>query len=346
MTLNEIKAQDPDGMYEAIRTFPDQFSVGRTAAASPALPESEFASVVICGMGGSAIGGELLCSLVAPASSTPFFVNRSYDLPAFVDDRALVIISSYSGNTEETLSAFDEAEKRGATIIGLTSGGKVQERCENAGYPVVVMPGGMQPRAALGYSFAALVTIAERLAFIKSQEEAWEEAIALLHDLAEQEANPDRSSGYELAESLWDLTPLIYTGNGLLRPVGTRWCGQIQENAKRLAFGNRLPELNHNEIMGWEERSAIHRQIGIVMLHDSGDHAAVRRRTEVTKELLHDRAAKWIDVHSQGRSPLARMLSIIHLGDWFSFYLAMLHGVDPTPVKLISRLKETLATTV
>lgn len=334
---------DPDDMYGAIRTFAQQFAVGREAARDVAIPEDMPSQVVIAGMGGSAMGGDLLRSLAAPTAAAPIVVNRGYTLPAHVDSRALVLVSSYSGNTEETLAALHEALARDAQIIALSSGGTVTSLAAQHKFPVVKMPGGMQPRAALGYSVAALITLAERLELLPPQKEAWVEANRILEGMSVREADPDTSLAFTIARRLGARTPLIYSGNGLLETVNVRWRGQIQENAKRLAFGNVLPELNHNEIMGWEVEAAMHAELAIIMLRDAGDHPAVQQRARVTKDLLIDRAGAWIDVESEGNARLTRLLTTVHLGDWVSFYLAMQDAIDPTPVRLISRLKATLA---
>jgi len=345
MPAPDFSRHDPEDMYGAIRTFTQQFSVGRESAQEVPVPEHVPSQVVIAGMGGSAMGGDLLRSLAAPTAQVPITVNRGYTLPAHVDDRALVLVSSYSGNTEETLAALHEALSRNAQIIALSSGGTVTALADAHGFPVVEMPGGMQPRAALGYSLAALVTLAERLELLPSQKEAWVEATRTLEGISMREADPNTALAYTIARRIGAHTPLIYSGNGLLETVNVRWRGQIQENAKRLAFGNVLPELNHNEIMGWEEDAAVHMQLAILMLRDVDDHPAVQRRARVTKELLLDRAGAWIDVASEGEARLTRLLSTVHLGDWVSFYLAMEDAIDPTPVRLISRLKATLADT-
>lgn len=343
MPDSDFSSHDPENMYGAIRTFAQQFAVGREAARDVPVPEHQPSQVVITGMGGSAMGGDLLRSLAAPTAAVPILVNRGYTLPAHVDNQALVLVSSYSGNTEETLSALHEALAREAQIIALSSGGTVTALAAEHGFPVVEMPGGMQPRAALGYSLAALVTLAERLELLPSQTEAWVEANRTLEGMSTREADPNTSLAYALARRIGDYTPLVYSGNGLLETVNVRWRGQIQENAKRLAFGNVLPELNHNEIMGWEEQAAVHEALAIIMLRDVGDHPAVQRRARVTKDLLMDRAGAWIDVESEGEARLTRLLSTVHLGDWVSFYLAMQDAIDPTPVRLISKLKATLA---
>ena len=290
------------------------------------------------------MGGELLRTLSLGAASVPVFVSRSYTLPAWVGPETIVIASSYSGDTEETLAAFEEALSRNASVACLTSGGTMLERALAEGLPYVQMPGGMQPRAALGYSLTALLTLAERMDLLTFDAESWGETQALLErqvaTLAAPEAPGNRA--LELAETLKDRLPIIYSSEGLLEGVNLRWRNQIHENSKTLAVGNVFPELNHNEIMGWERPTAWHQHLGVVVLRDRGDHARVQRRIDVTRELLAERVGFWREVQSLGTSTLARVMSLVQLGDWMSLYLSVLHQIDPTPIPLISLLKRAL----
>lgn len=344
MTEDRRHRIDPDGMFDAICQFPEQLADGRRRAREVDidLSSEDFDHVVIVGMGGSAIGGDLLRTFVLDQAQIPVFVSRSYHLPAFVGPNSLVVASSYSGNTEETLSGLAQAQAREATILCLTSGGKVKRIASAHDYPCIEMPGGYQPRAALGYSLGALLQLAERLG-LASLEEEWIEVDEVLPELAKRYAEESENKALELANDLYGRIPLIYSSEGFLEAVNLRWRGQMEENAKTLAFGNFLPEQNHNEIMGWEREHPIHEMLAIVVLRDANDHPRVKRRFDVMQELLEGRGAVWREVRSQGTRPLTRMLSLLHLGDWVSYYLALQNEVNPTPVKLISELKETLS---
>jgi glucose/mannose-6-phosphate isomerase len=344
MTPEAIRRIDRSGMYDLIRAFPDHWREGRVLARAAELNLSVDgrSQVVVAGMGGSAIGGDLLRALAQDEASVPVSVVRGYRLPASVDARAVVIVSSFSGNTEETLSAMDEALARSAAVVCIASGGTVLERAQADGLPHVQIPGGMPPRAALGYSLSVLLTLAERVGLLHLGEDAWHEAQGLLEDQAEAYAYPSGNHALALAEELVSLMPLVYTASGLLKAVGLRWRGQLQENSKKMAAGNVFPELNHNEIMGWEEEGERLRSFGVVVLRDRDDHPRVQRRMDVTRDLLAGRAGYWTEEAAEGESKLARMLSLVNLGDWVSLYLAALRGVDPTPIGLINRLKETL----
>jgi glucose/mannose-6-phosphate isomerase len=343
---DKIDALDPDHMFDAVRSFPEHFREGWTRAAEFQAKHraSELTEVVIVGMGGSAIGGDLVRTYCRDTAPVPVSVVRDYTLPASVGKGALVIASSYSGGTEETLAAFGEATRRGAATYVITSGGELQERAERDGLPHVVIPGGLQPRAALGYSLGALLRMATKLGLCDVSDAEYSEALALVEAGAEDYADTNANEALDLARKLEGKVPIVYTGPGLLQAVGVRWANQTHENAKQLAFGNVFAELNHNEIMGWEAApGAVRARLHVVVLRDPGDHPQIQKRIDVTRDLLESEAAGWIEFEARGEGKLARMLSMIQLGDFTSYYLALLVGVDPTPVETIQQLKRTLA---
>ena len=307
--------------------------------------------VVLCGMGGSAIGGDLVAGLVAPTASVPFVVNRGYAMPGWVGERTLVIASSYSGGTEETLSAVEDALGRGARVVAITSGGRLAELADKHGFDAIEIPGGLQPRAALGYSLGVGLRIARALGLAELPDDEFEAALADARDRAQRhdqdadatEADPVNPA-LDLAERLDGALPVVYTGTGLLEAVGVRWRTQIHENAKHPAVGNVLPELDHNEIMGYEAApETLLSQIQVIALRDADDHPQVARRFEATRDLIAPRVGGWTEIASEGGSRLARMLSMIQLGDAVSFWMAVRKGEDPTPVETIQALKKTLA---
>lgn len=351
MTVDDIRTIDKDAMYDAVRDFPQQWREGRRRAIGTdlsAVPREGYHQVVIAGMGGSAIGGELLRTLALDTATVPISISRSYRLPAWVGRETVVIVSSYSGNTEETLSAMDQAIKAECFVICLTTGGGVLDKAREHGLPYIQMPAtGLQPRAALGYSLSALLTVAERMLLIPPDTERWVETQALLQEQSEQYNDPAAggNKAFQLAQALEDKLPCVYSSDGLLEGVNLRWRNQIQENSKTFAVGNVFPEMNHNEIMGWERHSAILSQLGVVVLRDKEDHPRVQRRIDVTRNLLAERAGFWTEVRSHGTSKLARLMSVLYFGDWVSLYLALLLEVDPTPIPLINKLKDALAET-
>ncbi|MDX1440139.1 MAG: bifunctional phosphoglucose/phosphomannose isomerase, partial [Rubricoccaceae bacterium] len=300
--------------------------------------------LVICGMGGSAIGGDLVRTLVEPESQIPILINRSYLLPAWVDDRTLVVVSSYSGGTEETLSAFSEARSRNATIVCITSGGVVLDLAKTERLPHIVIPGGLQPRAALGYSFGPLLRFAAEIGLIDLNPSMVSAAAEHARRRAYHYSDSGGNRAIRLADELRDFIPVVYSGEGLLEAVNLRWRTQIHENAKSLAYGNLFPELDHNEIMSLEAAPTdLTKRIAVLSLRDADDHPQVERRMDITRDILMPALGKWIDIESEGESRLSRMLSLIQLGDWVSFWLAMHLQVDPSPVESIQRLKKLLA---
>ena len=339
---------DPGDMRAAVRAFPDHLEEGwRRGAAVDGfdLDASELDGIVLCGMGGSAIGGDLVRGLVEPTASLPFVVNRGYALPGWVGERTLVVASSYSGGTEETLSGFADAKARGARRLAITSGGTLAEIAEADGLDVVVIPGGLQPRAALGYSLGVVLRLARALGLAELSDAEVDGALdAARQRAARHDEDADGNPARDLATALDGALPVVYTGTGLLESVGLRWRTQIHENAKHPAVGNVLPELDHNEIMGFEAGpEAVLSAMQVVALRDADDHAQVGRRFEATRSLIEPRVGGWTEVTSEGGSRLDRALSLVQLGDAASFWLAMIKGVDPTPVETIQALKKTLA---
>jgi glucose/mannose-6-phosphate isomerase len=272
-------------------------------------------------------------------------VVRGYDLPAFVGENTLVIASSYSGGTEETLSAFEQALERGATVFCVTTGGTLLDAAQAHDLAHVIVPGGLQPRAALGYSFSVLLRLAHVLGLTRVSADTVFAALDAARTRAEAYSDIQASNpALALAETLYGKLSVIYSGAGFLEAVNLRWRTQIHENAKAPAVGNLFAELNHNEIMGFEAAPvSITQQMAVVVLRDADDHPQIQKRIDVTRGLLEDEVASWTEVDTEGDSRLGRMLSLLQLGDFVSFWMAMLQDVDPTPVDTIQQLKKTLA---
>lgn len=346
MTLAQIRSVDPSCMYDLIKNFPHQVeeavTIGNTAKLR--VNARGIHHIVLCGMGGSAIGGDLLRSYAADELSVPFFINRSYSLPAFVGPKTLIIVSSYSGNTEETLACYREAIKRQARILAISSGGNVEAMARRYKHTHITVPGGPSPRAALGYSFFPLLVTFVRLGLLSSKQREIAETIALLKSKANDYSDPERGANTALvyALQLQGRIGVVYSASERLDAVNTRWRGQIAENAKSLMWGHVLPEMNHNELVGWNTLRDQMRQLQVFFLRDKEDHPRVAKRIEITKEVLSEYTSHITEVWSEGRSRLARLFSLVHLGDWVSFYLAILHGNDPMPVRVIDYLKEEL----
>lgn len=333
-------------MRKLILNFPKQSeeAVAIGNAATLKVQTKYIRQIVITGLGGSAIGGDLLRAYLADKCAVPVTVNRHYYFPDFVGKETLVIVSSYSGNTEETVSAYKDAIKRKAKIFCITSGGEVERMAKKHAHPYIKIPGGFPPRAALGYSFFPTLIALSKLGFIKNQKKDISETLMLLRNLSKKysDHSAQDNPALNLATTLYGKLPLIYSGADKFDTVNTRWRGQINENAKTLAFGHGFPELNHNEIVGWEVLKDLMKKIHVVILRDKEDFKRIQLRMDVTKGIIGELADGITEVHSEGKSLLTRMFSLLYLADWLSFYLAMLNGVDPTPVKKIDFLKEEL----
>ena len=342
---NLIGKVDKSNMFRLIADFHKQCRKAVEIADSLDLP-SEYADadkIVAAGLGGSAIGGDLLFTYLTEELQVPFHVVRDYELPAFVDKQTLFLAVSYSGDTEETLSAYDEAISRSARVIGITSGGKLRKRCQRDGNPVVLIPGGMPPRAALGYLFFPMLIALEHLKFVGKHSTEREETLKLLKELSEEYSLFPDNPAVTLAQKLYGRMPVIYGSAKNTSAVACRWRTQINENSKTFASHHVFPELDHNEIVGWEKLEQITETFRVIMLRDSGDHQRVGVRMDITKAIIGNAPAGIDEIWSQGKSSLARMFSLICLGDFVSFYLALLNGVDPTPVERIQTLKKRLA---
>ena len=350
--MTDTSALDPQAMRAAVRAFPDHLATGWDAAAVvDTLPLYDAVDgVVVCGMGGSAIGGDIVRALAETDAPVPFVVNRGYTLPSWVGPRTLVVASSYSGGTEETLSAHAEATWRGARIVIVSSGGEISERAATAEQPLVTIPGGMQPRAALGYSLGALLRLATAAGLLRLTEGEFRDAVdaararAARYDAdAGSRVASEANAAHGLAGRWAGALPVVYTAAGLMEPVGMRWRTQIHENAKHPAVGNVFPELNHNEIMAFESGpEELLRRMQVVVLRDADDHSQVQKRYDATRSLVEGVVGGWTEVESDGDTRLARVLSLVQLGDAASFWLAMAKGVDPTPVETIQALKRQL----
>lgn len=342
-----MAALDPGEMHRRIAELPDQLVDAWAQMQALELPAGldRVRQVVILGMGGSAIGGDLARSLAEPESQVPILVNREYTVPAFVGPDTLVIASSYSGNTEETLAACQAAHTQGARLIAVTTGGKLADLARTWRVHLFTFKYRSQPRAALGYSFAALLSILQKLGFVKAKDEDMAEASALLKNMQRDigiDAPASQNPAKQLAQRLASREPIVY-GAGFLSDVARRWKTQFNENAKTWAAFDVLSELNHNTVVGYQFPDDVSEHVFVVMLRSALDYPRNRARFDVTVELLDRYHVPHATVEGQGHSALAQMLSLVHFGDYVTYYLALLNRVDPTPVAAIDILKSRLA---
>lgn len=339
--LDLIAKLDPLHIFELTTAFPNQCAeairIGEAFDCSQV--RGDFRSVLLAGMGGSAAGGDFLQAVFREDGKVPFFVCRDYRLPAWISPSTLVICSSYSGNTEETLSCFEHARSLGASFLALSSGGKLEEAARAASVPHIGIPRGQPPRTALGYLFLPLLVVSERLGLVPKQPVAGLDSF--LKELSGEwgiglrdEENPAK----QLAFKLFDTTPLVY-GLGLWQStVASRWKAQLNENSKMMAFWNAYPEWNHNELMAWTRAEG---PWSAVILESGDESPSMRSRLEYTlDEVGRERC---FVVGSRGATLLEKMLSLSYFGDWVSLYLAVLNEVDPGDIAVMDRLKTYLA---
>jgi glucose/mannose-6-phosphate isomerase len=339
---------DPSGMLDRIGELPGQCRRAWALAQELEWPSarSPVRHVAILGMGGSAIGGALLQGLVVGDCAVPITIVRDYTLPASVrGPDCLVIGCSYSGNTEETLSALAEALEQRTRPVVITTGGKLAALAQDKGIPLLRFDYRSQPRAALGYSFTMLLGLFCRLGLVPDYSADLEEAIRVM-EAWQVEIGPEvptaRNAAKSLAGQLSDRLPVAF-GAGFLAAVANRWKTQFNENSKHWAFFGALPEFHHNTVVGLGIPPAVRERALVLMLRSNLDYPRVQVRWEVTRELLLRERVATETLQGRGESQLAQMLSLIHFGDYVSFYLAMLNGVDPTPVETIVFLKRRLA---
>ena len=347
--LEVIEKFDESNMLSLLLDFPQQYRRVSLLAEKFALPEEfrQVKNIVISGMGGSAIGGDLLRTLFSAVCPVPIVVNRNYSIPGFVNEDSLFIAASFSGNTEETLAAFNAAVKKKAKVISISGGGELESLSHNIKTPHFSIPKrGIQPRCAFGYLFLPMMFFLSKLGFIPDYTGELGEAIELLSDTA-LKMSPSipakDNAAKQIAQAAYDKLPVIYASQNYFDVVAMRWKGQFNENSKMMAFYNIIPEMNHNEIVGWGIPEDITRRCLVIMLSDDGDFQKIRKRMDITETLLAEEGIQVITIQAQGSSPLTKSLYFIYIGDFASYYLAILNGVDPTPINRIALLKSRLA---
>jgi glucose/mannose-6-phosphate isomerase len=343
----EIARIDQAGMLEVVASFPEMLSeAGRFSRGVALVKKKKISQIVISGMGGSAIAGDIAVDLLFDKSAVPILVNRGYQLSAAVNSETLFIALSYSGNTEETISALKEAEKRQAQIVCIASGGKIKEMAESKKYPFFLIPTGYQPRAALPFLLVPVLRSIEEAGIFSGLEEDLSEAIALLQKNREEYVvdKPLRYNAIkQLTKKLENKTPFVLAAARTTAAAGLRMKTQFNENSKITAGFNIFPELNHNEMVNLSCLNREEHAFCLLLLRDEADSERIKKRIEITKSLIGKQVGGINEIWSQGKSPLAKILSLVQFGDFLSVYLAIARGIDPTPVEVIERLKKEMA---
>ena len=341
------KKFDKENMFESIWSFSENIKDALKIGDSIELKNKydNIQNIVIAGMGGSAIGGDVVSVLEGLNISIPYAVCRDYSIPKWVNKNSLVICSSYSGNTEETLSAFYQSLDRDANICGITTGGTLLEKLKEYKKDYITIPSGLQPRAALAYSYIPIIKLLEKLSIFKSDINLWiRSAVKTLEknrDIYSLEG--DVNPVHRLAYRIYKKIPIIYSDNSTMRINAIRLKGQINENSKMLAYCNEIPELNHNEIVGWQNNSEIFKYLCVIWLEDSHDNKRNKIRKQITESILNDIEIEQYSIQMDGDTFQERFLNMIHYGDWLSFWCAIFHKTDPSPVEKIIKLKNILS---
>ena len=325
-------------MKQLIQDFPnhlaDALHIAHQASLKPAA--REIRQVVITGLGGSGIGGTIVADLMRDRCKVPIVVNKGYDLPAFVNPYTLVLVSTYSGNTEETLSALKRADSRGAEIGIITSGGSALEYAKSKGCNHIVVPGGNPPRSMFGYSFVQLLKYLSHYGLVDSEVLS---DVSHAIQLLEEEGAALRAAGTDLAGFLRNKMPVVYASDGF-EGVAIRFRQQFNENSKMVGYTGMVPEMNHNELVGWaggDDRMAV------VFFRNESDDPRIQKRIEINQEIIRRNTPHIMEVWSKGGNDIERALYLIHLGDWASYDLSELNDVDVMEIKVIEYLKSELA---
>lgn len=354
MNIQDLLKIDTHNMHQVLKNFPEQIKeaveIGKEARIYSKSYKPD--SIIILGMGGSAIGGDLLSSFLQSSPETNVVtikVNRNYNINQIIGESCLVIASSYSGNTEETISAFELARKQTNNILCITTGGILGSLAEKYALPLIKIPTGYQPRCALAYSFFPLLFVLIRLNLFsinteKMIESAIEETIEEMTKLSEIYSLPEENNpAYTTAQKIVNTIPIIYSSTERLDSVNLRWRDQINENSKNLCYGSLLPEMNHNEINSFSHPQDLIQRLSVIYLKDKDDHPRISERFNALNDILEDKVNIQFSFSGKGKNFLTRMFELVYLGDWISYYLAIENKIDPTPIPVINYLKERLS---
>jgi glucose/mannose-6-phosphate isomerase len=343
--LRHIEALDESGMLQVLKRFPEdcRSAINRAEKVSlEGISGKRFSNVVFAGVGGSSIGGKLVIDWLRRECAVPLVLSRGYHLPAFVDDETLVFTVSYSGNTEETLSMLAEALRAGAPTIAVTSGGTMGDIAMENGLPLISLPDGYRPRAAISHQFFSLATVMHKLGLVGTSWGEVPEALSTLEAIRDEvsmDVPVDENLAKKVALRLLGKIPLVY-GSSLLEGVAYRLGSQLNENSKVPSGSGSFPEVFHNAVLGSEWDSEALGDLALLLLRDGGDDEVVKRKIEVFKELFAPKVGELIELEARGSGRLSRILSLVYIGDYVSTYLGLLYGHDPSSNLSIDKLKQ------
>ena len=342
---------DKSNMYKSIIDFPihikESFNFFKNnSSLNPNLKDG-ISSIMILGMGGSAITGLLIKELLKNDLDIPISVNQGYDIPKWVNKNTLVIACSYSGNTEETLNTLEKCNQKNAKIIGFTTGGALFKLVQKYNYNYVLMPKGLQPRAAIGYSFPLMLMLFNKInlideLFVKNLEDS---ITHLLKNAKEYSYRTEKNIAYHIASKIYDKNPIIYAEEGVFDVIGYRFKCQLVENSKVLAFNNAVPEMNHNEIEAYTNKVNIKNNFVVIWINDSICYDRNKKRIEIVSKIYEKKIEEqlFLEIKSKNnKNKILKYLNYIHLVDWISYHSAILNKIDPSIIPNINQLKKTL----
>ncbi|AWX58995.1 bifunctional phosphoglucose/phosphomannose isomerase [Brevibacillus brevis] len=349
INLNDAKALrelDTISALQDTESYDEQFKTGLKL--SDSLDVSNISvkieNIVVLGTGGgSAASVNLIKSYLFDELQVPLQLNQGYTIPAFVDEKTLVIVVSHSGNTEEVVSGYEAAIAKGAQSAVITAGGKVLEMAREHNHACLLVPGGMMPRIVLGYIFLPILAILTKLGLISDKRAEVEETIALFEEwkhIYGTDSPIEKNEAKQIAIEMDGLIPVVYGTLPFFDAPAWRWKNQLGENSKLMAFWNAIPSLHHDEAVGWDSPSALLKGVHFTLIRDLEDSEKTTQRVEISADILRERAGGVRVVHSHGVSRMARLFSIVYLADFVSLYAALIRGVDPTPVEVINLFKQ------
>ncbi len=341
--VKNMKEIDEEDMLGILENFPEHIEEELEESEINLLPFQPD-NIVVTGMGGSAIVGDTLKNFLAKRIKVPVYVNKDYTLPSFVGDKTLLIVISYSGNTEETLSAARRGIDRNAKVVAISSDGELEKICRERGLVFIPIPSGYPPRAAFAFLFVPVLKLLSELLIYDSEVDMLDAVKVLkeLRDRIKADIPKKENEAKKLAERIHGKIPIIY-GHSIYNAVANRWHTQFNENAEILSWYGPLPEMNHNEIVGWDGDEADKKSHFIpIFLRDKKEPDVIQKRIELTKELVFEDIDDVIEVWTDAETQLARILYLVYLGDYVSIYLALLRGKNPEPVRVIDELKKRL----
>ncbi len=338
---------DKTNFISFLQQFPNQIIESKKLVENSEMKidSEKIENIIYLGMGGSAIAGDVIRESLFDDLTLPLNVYRGYDVPEYCNENSLIIVCSFSGNTEETLNSIGKAHKRGAQIVAVTSGGKLGDLAKKNNWTLVEVPGGLPPRQAFGYLFFSVLRVLSFLGYCTVQEKEINNIIKISNGIVRQNSEKTatgRILSKELARQVQNNIPIIYSTAPYFGAVAMRWKTQFQENSKSMAFYNVIPEMNHNEIVGWEMEHKMMNQFIVIFLQSKNINPRIAARISLTKNIIRDRGAKIAEIFAEGITPLEQAISFVLMGDWITYYLALFYNRNPLSILNIDYLKNEL----